>query len=277
MTDSPPSGPPPDVVLQELALTARLLVCCDFDGTISALADVPSAAYPVEGAVCALDALSALPDTWAAIVSGRALVDLTRMADVTERVHLVGSHGKEFEIGSILAFGAKESSLLEQVVAHCHDLADGRPGVLVEAKPASVAVHVRRATREVAQQVLKAVLDGPGRLPGVHVIEGKEVVELAVMSGGKGDAVDVLRSRWSATGTVFVGDDATDEAAFAVLHDGDLGIKVGAGRTHASWRLPDPASVVDLLVRLATLRRGRPEAVAGLLAPPARAATVERR
>ena len=74
------------------------------------------------------------------------------------------------------------------------------------------------------------------------------------MSGGKGDAVDVLRSRWSVTGTLFVGDDRTDEDAFAVLGTGDIGIKVGDGDSAAAWRLPDPASVVGLLRRLAELR-----------------------
>jgi trehalose-phosphatase len=241
-------------VLRELALAPRLLVCCDFDGTISALADEPSAASPVEGAVAALDALSACADTWAAIVSGRALIDLTRLATVTERVHLVGSHGAEFEIGSILAFGPSEGSLLEAIVGQCRELCDGLPGVLVEVKPASVAVHVRRSPRAVATAALTAVLNGPGSLPGVRIIVGKEVLELAVMSADKGSAVDVLRSRWSITGTLFIGDDETDEAAFAVLRAGDLGIKVGEGPTRAAWRLPDPRSVVQLLDRLVTLR-----------------------
>ena len=195
--------------------------------------------------------------TWSALVSGRSLIDLTRLASVSERVHLVGSHGAEFEVGRILAFGPQQSSLLEVVVDLCRELAQGMAGVLIETKPSSVAVHVRKARRDAADRILEAVRRGPGSLPGVHVIEGKEVVELAVVPHGKGDAVDVLRSRWSATGTLFVGDDSTDEAAFAVLGPGDLGIKVGEGMTKAEYRVPDPASVVRMLERLAQLRGRR--------------------
>jgi trehalose-6-phosphatase len=79
-------------------------------------------------------------------------------------------------------------------------------------------------------------------------------VELAVMSSGKGDAVDVLRARWAATGTLFIGDDDTDEAAFAVLGRDDVSVKVGMGTTGATWRLADPAAVVRLLRRLDALR-----------------------
>lgn len=254
MVEDPPRRLALPAALRELARTPRLLVCCDFDGTISALVDDPSAARPVDGAVLALDSLATRPYTWSAIVSGRALIDLTRLADVSERVHLVGSHGAEFEVGAIVAFGPVQSTLLQVVVEQCHTLVDGLPGVFVESKPASVAVHVRRATQEVAARVLHVIRTGPGELDGVHVIKGKDVVELAVMSSGKGDAVDVLRTRWAATGTLFVGDDDTDEAAFAVLGKGDVSVKVGMGPTGATWRLADPAAVVRLLRRLDSLR-----------------------
>ena len=243
-----------DAALAALAQTPRLLVCCDFDGTISTLAEDPSAARPVDGAVAALDALASMPDTWAAVVSGRALIDLTQLAGMPEHVHLVGSHGTEFEIGAIVAVSPTESAILEEVVTQCRVLAIGVPGALIEVKPASVTVHVRRASPEDAERLLSAVRSGPGNVPGVHVLEGKQVVELAVFQAGKGDGVSVLRSRWDITGTLFAGDDVTDESAFAALGAGDMGIKVGDGTSLATWRLPDPDSVVDLLRRLAALR-----------------------
>lgn len=243
-----------DTALATLARTPRLLVCCDFDGTISTIADDPSAARPVDGAVAALDALATLPDTWAAVVSGRALIDLTQLAGMPDHVHLVGSHGTEFELGAIVAVSPTETAVLDTIIAQCRILTLGIDGVLIEEKPASVAVHVRRASRDDADRVLAAVRSGPGRLPGVHVIEGKEVVELAVFPGAKGDGVSALRSRWAITGTLFVGDDVTDESAFAALGTGDVSLKVGEGQSLATWRLPDPDSVVGVLERLAVLR-----------------------
>lgn len=244
-----------DAALDALARTPRLLVCCDFDGTISTLVDEPSAARPVDGAVAALDALARLVDTWPAVISGRALIDLTRLAGMPDHVHLVGSHGTEFEVGTIAAVSPPEDGLLETVIEQCRVLVSGSAGTMVEVKPASVAVHVRKASRADAARILTEVRSGPGKLPGVHAIEGKEVVELAVFPGTKADGIEALRSRWGITGTLFLGDDLTDESAFGVLGTGDVGVKVGAGPTTAPWRVDDPAAVVQLLQRLADLRR----------------------
>jgi trehalose-6-phosphatase len=57
------------------------------------------------------------------------------------------------------------------------------------------------------------------------------------------------------TATVFIGDDITDENAFGVLEDGDVGIKVGPGRTVADARIADPGRVADVLNVLADSRR----------------------
>ena len=100
----------------------------------------------------------------------------------------------------------------------------------VETKPASVALHVRNAS--------------PGRRRGrvgcgraasdhwdAHATDGKAVLEFAVISTDKGEAVDILRDRHDATAVVFFGDDVTDEKAFRRLRDADIGVKVGPGDT----------------------------------------------
>ena len=64
-----------------------------------------------------------------------------------------------------------------------------------------------------------------------------------------------LASRSNAT--LYVGDDATDERAFAVLQpwSGDLTVKVGTGDTSALHRVPDPEAVVELLELFVDVRR----------------------
>jgi trehalose 6-phosphate phosphatase len=52
---------------------------------------------------------------------------------------------------------------------------------------------------------------------------------------------------------LYVGDDVTDEDAFAALRPDDVGVKVGAGQTLARYRVADPAAVRDLLQLLVTL------------------------
>ena len=75
---------------------------------------------------------------------------------------------------------------------------------------------------------------------------------------GKGAALQRLRDAHGSTGVLYVGDDVTDEDAFAVLRPQDVGVKVGGGETLAGYRVADPAAVRDLLHLLVRLLAGRP-------------------
>jgi trehalose 6-phosphate phosphatase len=88
----------------------------------------------------------------------------------------------------------------------------------------------------------------------VHLTDGKEIVELAVVTTHKGTAVTALRDESDADAVLFIGDDVTDENAFAVLRDQDVGIKVGPGETLARYRVPDPPAVVQVLELLLSAR-----------------------
>jgi trehalose-phosphatase len=241
--------------LSQLARTPQLLVLCDYDGTISTLVDRPSDARPIPEAVAALRALALLPTTHVAVVSGRSLRDLAALSRLPNEIHLVGSHGGEFDLGFVDAMPAEAVALREQVVDEAYRIASGRNGVLVEVKPASVAVHVRMASREDAAIVLQAVHDGPARLPGVHVRKGHEVLELAVVPTSKGHALDALRHRLGASAALVVGDDVTDEDAFARASGPDIAIRVGNGETIAPFRVPSPPDVARILAFVLEERR----------------------
>ena len=60
------------------------------------------------------------------------------------------------------------------------------------------------------------------------------MLEFAVISTDKGEAVDILREQTDATAVVFFGDDVTDEKAFRRMRDADVGVKVGPGETLAA-------------------------------------------
>ena len=79
-------------------------------------------------------------------------------------------------------------------------------------------------------------------------------------------AVDALRKRLHTNAVLFVGDDITDENAFASLRPGDLGIKFGRGPSAAIERVQDPEAVGDLLVFLAAERRSLSRELAANLA-----------
>ena len=77
-----------------------------------------------------------------------------------------------------------------------------------------------------------------------------------MITTSKGSAIDLLRERDGATAVVYLGDDVTDEKAFARLRDGDVGVKVGPGPSAARYRIDSPEDVAVALAYLAARRAG---------------------
>lgn len=237
--------------LTEAAATPRLLVTSDFDGTLAPIVNNPADARPLSAAASALDTLSGLPDTTAALISGRALAVLRELSGAPASVQLVGSHGAEFDTG--FAHDV-DTALLARIVETLNSIAAGRPGVAVETKPASVALHVRNASETDGADAL-ALAREAAESWDAHTTAGKAVLEFAVIVTDKGEAVDTLRNSCEATAVVFLGDDVTDEKAFRRMRDGDVGVKVGPGETLAGFRVDSPEDVATILQFLAATRR----------------------
>ncbi|GAS94692.1 HAD superfamily hydrolase [Mycolicibacterium canariasense] len=237
--------------LTAIARTPRLLVTSDFDGTLAPIVNNPADARPLPAAAEALVALSALPDTTAALISGRARDVLRELSGMPDSVALVGSHGAEFDTGFVRDI---DTGLLATITATLRDIAADRPGVTVETKPASVALHVRNADPADGDAALAAAR-AAARSWDAHLTSGKAVLEFAVIVTDKGEAVDELRRRHDATAVVFLGDDVTDEKAFRRLRETDIGVKVGPGDTLARYRVPAPEDVAEVLRFLVAARR----------------------
>jgi trehalose 6-phosphate phosphatase len=244
----------PADVLARLAAEPRLLVVCDFDGTLAPIVADPAAARPHLAAMAALIDLAQQPGTTVALVSGRSLADLARLSGAPAGVRLVGSHGAEFDHDVVRALDADALVRRAALATAVDKIVRGTPGVLVEHKPAGVAVHVRNASRPDAARVLEAVRRGPAQLAGVHATAGKEVLELSVVPTSKGAAIAELRGDLAAGAVLFVGDDVTDETGFAVLIPGDVGVKVGTEPSLAQYEVDSPTAVAELLDALAERR-----------------------
>lgn len=243
-------------VIREIARTPSLLVCCDYDGTLAPIVEDPARALPLAEAVGGLRALSQLPSTTAAVVSGRALRDLAALSRLPSEIHLVGSHGSEFDWDFDRELTTQQVNLLAEIDAQARDLAGEISGVRLEHKPAGVAVHVRGVTDPLeGEALLERVEDALGSIDGVWVRHGKKVLELSVVHSDKADAVALLRHRLGASAVVFIGDDLTDESVFAELSGPDLGVKVGPGETRAEFRVDDPHEVAVLLAEILAERQ----------------------
>ncbi|ASR39756.1 trehalose-phosphatase [Prauserella marina] len=239
----------------QIARTPRLLVACDYDGTLAPITENPDEARARSESVGALRSLAGLHETTTAVISGRALRDLATLSRLPAEVHLVGSHGSEFDIGFVHEIDAEAKDLHRRVEEELDRLIDGVRGASLEVKPASIAVHVRRAERAEAKRIIESVHSGPSRWEGVSTTDGKEVVELSVIQTDKGNALDTLRHQAGATAAVFVGDDVTDEKAFVRLTGPDLGIKVGDGDSAAQYRVGDTEEVATVLAFMLEERR----------------------
>jgi trehalose 6-phosphate phosphatase len=83
---------------------------------------------------------------------------------------------------------------------------------------------------------------------------GKDVLEIAVTDAHKGAALRRLVDELGVAGSIYLGDDVTDEDGFRAL-DGpaDVTVKIGEGPTEARHRVSDTVGAVALLNRLADL------------------------
>lgn len=241
--------------LSTVARVPRLLVASDYDGTLAPIVSDPAKAYPHGESVRALRALAGLSGTTAAVISGRALRDLAALSRLPVEVQLIGSHGSEFDVGFVHAIDSDARQLLREVVTALNKIAADHPGVTVESKPASVALHVRNATPEIGRRALGQARQGPACWVGVQVTEGKAVIELAVVPTDKGSALSTVRHQESASAAVFFGDDVTDEKAFRALSGPDIGIKVGEGESLAKYRVDSTEAVSHALAFLLEERR----------------------
>ena len=118
---------PPELqrALTAAAEVPRLLVTSDFDGTMAPIVNNPADARPLPEAARALIALADVPATATALISGRALEVLRSLSSMPDTVHLVGSHGAEFDSGFSHDI---DKTLLATITATLSGIADGTAG-----------------------------------------------------------------------------------------------------------------------------------------------------
>ena len=239
--------------LEGLARTPLLLVACDYDGTLADIVPDPARAFPDADALAAFRSNQDSPWTTTAIVSGRSIADLTKFLGTFAPSYLVGSHGAEWQRSGV-TLSLQERDRLAQAAGIISGIVDGGPGLRLELKAVSVVLHVREASKAVADAAITSATDRCGQLPGVHVRHGSKVVEFMVVGVNKGAALKRVRQASGATGVLFIGDDTTDEDGFKALTGDDVSVKVGEGETAARHRVSGVAEVAEVLRCVAAQR-----------------------
>ena len=243
----------------------RLLECravfLDYDGTLTPIVSLPELAVLSDDVRLCVDRLSVVcPVT---IVTGRDVSDVRQLVGI-DRLGYVGSHGLD-------VVGPEGSGLRREVAAELGPELDAAEseirrrtaaidGVLVERKRFSISTHVRLVDASLHAQV-DAVVDAIGRAhPSLRREGGKMLYELRPdVDWDKGAAVRWLLDGMSIdpSAALYIGDDLTDETAFAALAGRGVTIVVADPEvdrsTEAQFRLDGPADVHELLGRLVHL------------------------
>jgi trehalose-phosphatase len=237
----------------------RLVFLSDYDGTLAEFHPDPTVPMLSPARRELLTVLSRRSDLSIGLVSGRRIVDLRTRTQLPRQAFLSGLHGMEIEVEA----RRWQHPNLDASRRHVRALAaalgtvrDQVPGLLLEDKDVSVAVHVRGIEperREAALALAEACAAPWLARRELRRLEGALVLEyLPNIASHKGDATrwiirDIEKREKQRAWVVFVGDDITDEDAFREIDFG-IGVLVGSRLSAASHQLSSTQDV-ELLLR----------------------------
>lgn len=233
----------------------RLLMMLDYDGTLVPIQAKPDLARPSGELLDLLNKLAFCEGIRLAIISGRDLLDLKGLLPV-ESIYLVGGHGAAIEGPDERRYDiinpGKLQPVLEQLVLIAKQCVGKASGFIIETKTTSLALHYRLADPARVRPVLTAFVTKsfPWLKPyALELLHGKKVIEVRSRLINKGKAVEYLLGLSPGYYPVFLGDDRTDEDAFAVLQGKGIGVLIAPEdrTTRAALRLESPEKVQKLL------------------------------
>lgn len=253
-------------VQERIQRAPHLLLALDYDGTVTPIVDEPGEAHLSPSMRLRLQSLASHPRVSLAIISGRARADLEGRVAIADAIY-AGNHGLEirgpgFEYFDHAALEAADA--LGTLAADLELRLRRIDGIIVENKRLTLSVHYRKVApihheevRCIVLDALKAT-DNPWQLTvGARVYEVRPH-----RHWHKGIAVNWIKAHLHHPGSlvIYMGDDVTDEDAFAALDDA-VTIKVGdSAETAADHILSSPAAVetflqwVDELLREKTVQ-----------------------
>jgi trehalose-phosphatase len=235
----------------------RLFLFTDFDGTLAPIRRHPGQVW-LSPRVKRLLGNIVHSGVIVGIASGRKLADLRRRVGLN-RIWYVGVHGyflRDRGNRSITLLTPKHRRQMKDLSSVLIHRLHGLPGIWVEPKLASVAVHFRGAPMHSERLARRAVAAFRRKYPKMSFLSGKKVWEwLPDSRTDKWRALSlILRRERRNRGrggqlAIYLGDDATDERVFRKLK----GVSIAVGkkrRTAAEYYLRSPAEVRSFLFLL---------------------------
>jgi trehalose 6-phosphate phosphatase len=250
LPNSPASGTA--AAAPDAARFGRYCLFLDVDGTLVEFAATPAEVRIDPSLAALIDRGSQALNGALAIVSGRTLADLDRLF-APNRWPAAGLHGLERrDAHGRTTAPSQGRTRLETARAMLEAFASQQPGVLVEDKGASIAVHYRRAP-ELESHLTRLVEQLVRDLGSEFDLQpGACVLELRIRGPNKADAIQAFLAEPPFAGRIplFAGDDLTDLDAFAAVERaGGLSISVG-NRVRGRLRFASPRELRTFLADL---------------------------
>lgn len=245
-------------------VSGGLVLLLDFDGTLAPITEHAADAAMPPQTRAAVVRLLGMPGVTVAVVSGRGLGDVRTRAGIPG-IAYAGNHGMEIDgpgLHRVHPDALAARPALEAAHAVLARELDGVPGAWIEDKLLTLSVHYRQTPAAHHPLVRMAVTEAVSVDPTLRVTEGKMVLEVRpAVDWDKGRAVLFLLTQSPAAPgapVLYLGDDRTDEDAFAALAGSGLGEGVAVGDpppvpTAARSYLRNPVEVGRLLESLANL------------------------
>lgn len=235
-----------------VAMERALALFLDLDGVLAPMAPTPDAVLADPRRTAVLGRLDRGLEGRLAIVSGRTLGEIDRIA---ERASLsaAGVHGLERRRRDGTVDRPQASPGVARALSAFHRFAADRPGVLVEDKAISAGLHFRQSPASADEALILA--RDLAETTGLQLQPGHMVLELRTPGTDKGGAVAAFMGEPPFAGAlpVMLGDDLTDEAGFRAAEAlGGFGVLVGPRRdTAARYGLAGVPEVMDWLEAVA--------------------------
>jgi trehalose-phosphatase len=240
-------------VEQRVLEALEVLLCLDYDGTLTHFTATPDRAHLSPQMQQVLTSLAERGVASVAVISGRDRADLQERVGIPGLTY-AGNHGLEISGPGFMFVEPTAASYvgpLKELSDQLGAKLQGVSGALVENKGLTLSVHYRQVPEGHVEQVRQLVHAALAATTHPFVLTtGNMVFEIRPrVYWNKGNAIGWIKKQLGKPDAVvvYVGDDTTDEDAFVVLKD-DITIKVGeAAETAARYTLSGPAEVRTFL------------------------------
>lgn len=227
------------ILLQKFKESKKRLLMFDYDGTLTPIVKVPSAATPSDSLLKSLETLAADKRNIVYIISGRDGDFLMQHLGHIKNLGFSAEHGSflrepgETEWKNLTEhIDMSWKNDVENIFRH---LEERTPGSTVEKKLASITFHYRNSDPEWGEFQAKeaqSLLDTMAQTLPIDVIVGKKNVEVRPAHTHKGEIVKRLTYEYAeADFLICAGDDKTDEDMFRAIYTVEATVDQDDGTT----------------------------------------------